>query len=133
MSTQVMDLHNAKRRISRRYKGINDIVLTCTGQHCQLIFRKGDQASRANYGNGGECTSQRRHIVMSVFPGELWSCVNLNLPSRECPKAGGGGMKKFHPKENFIFDEWRKKGFSDQYINPGTVVSFWDFVKQVCE
>jgi len=42
-------------------------------------------------------------------------------------------MKKFHPKENFIFDEWRKKGFSDQYINPGTVVSFWDFVKQVCE
>jgi hypothetical protein len=60
--------------------------------------------------------------------------VNLNLPSRDCPTAGGGGGgRKPNVKEEFILDEWRKKGFPDQDVNPGMVVSFWEFVKRVCD
>ncbi|WP_147303542.1 hypothetical protein [Rhodohalobacter sp. SW132] len=58
--------------------------------------------------------------------------VNLNLPSRDYPKAGGGGRKP-NVNEEFILDEWRKMGFPDQNLNPGMVVSFWEFVKQICD
>jgi len=58
--------------------------------------------------------------------------VNLNLPSRDCPKAGGGGGRKPNTKEEFILDEWRKKGFPGQDVNPGMVVSFWGFVRRKC-
>ena len=59
--------------------------------------------------------------------------VNLNLPARDCPTAGGGGGgRKPNVKEEFILDEWRKKGFPDQDLNPGMVVSFWEFVKEIC-
>jgi len=54
--------------------------------------------------------------------------VNLNLSSRDCLKAGGGGRRKPNAKEVLILDEWRKKRFSDQDVNPGMVVSFWEFV-----
>ena len=50
--------------------------------------------------------------------------VNLSLPSRDCPTAVGGGGRKPNTKEEFILDEWRKKGFPDQDVNPGMVVSF---------
>jgi len=59
--------------------------------------------------------------------------VNLNLPSRDCPKAGGGGGRIPNTKEEFILDEWRKKGFPDQDVKPGMVVSFWEFVKRLCD
>jgi len=57
--------------------------------------------------------------------------VNLSLPSRDCPKAGGGGRKP-KAKEEYILDEWRKKGFLEHDIKPGMVVSFWKFVKEKC-
>ena len=57
--------------------------------------------------------------------------INLNLPSRDCPKTGGGG-RKLNIKEEFILDEWRKKGFPNKDVNPGMVVSFWEFMKRVC-
>ena len=67
-------------------------------------------------------------VIFKLNCGDL----NLNLPSRDCPTAGGGGgMKKLQPKENVIIDEWRKKGFPDQDVNPGMVVSFWGFVKRL--
>ncbi|MEX1135393.1 MAG: hypothetical protein WEB89_00740 [Balneolales bacterium] len=61
--------------------------------------------------------------------------VNLNLPSRDCPKSGGGGggRRKLSAKVEHILDEWKKKGFPDKDINPGMVVSFWEFVKRVCD
>ncbi len=60
--------------------------------------------------------------------------VNLNLPSRDCPTAGGGGRgRKPNAKEEMILDEWRKLGFTDQDVKPGKVVSFWGFVKRVCD
>lgn len=60
--------------------------------------------------------------------------VNLNLPSRDCPTAGGGGGgRKPNAKEEMILEEWRKKGFPDQDLKTGMVVSFWEFVKRVCE
>ena len=58
--------------------------------------------------------------------------VNLSLPSRDCPKNGGGGGRKPNAKEEFILDEWRKNKFLDQDVNPGMVVSFWEFVKERC-
>ncbi len=57
--------------------------------------------------------------------------ININLPSRDYPKSGGGG-RKLKPKEKFILDEWNKKGFYAKDINPGMVVSFWEFVKKLC-
>ncbi|MCH8550028.1 MAG: hypothetical protein LAT80_14245 [Balneolaceae bacterium] len=36
-------------------------------------------------------------------------------------------------QEEFILDEWRKKGFSVNDGNPGMVVSFWEFLKRVCD
>lgn len=59
--------------------------------------------------------------------------VNLNLPSRDCPKSGDGGGRSPNFKEEFILDEWRKKGYPDQDINTGMVVSFWEFLKRVCD
>jgi hypothetical protein len=59
--------------------------------------------------------------------------VNLNLPSRDCPKTGGGGGRKPNATEEFILDEWSKRGFPDQDVNPGMVDSFWEFVKRVCD
>ena len=60
--------------------------------------------------------------------------VNLYLSSKDCPKSvGGGGGRKPNTKEEFILDEWRKKGFTDQDVNPGMVVSFWEFVKRLCD
>ena len=59
--------------------------------------------------------------------------VNLNLPSRDCPKSGGGGGRKPNTKEQFILGEWKKKGFPDQDVKPGMVVSFWEFVKRMCD
>jgi len=44
--------------------------------------------------------------------------VNLSLPSRDCPKNGGGGRNP-NAKEEFILYEWRKKGFSEHDIKPG--------------
>ena len=57
--------------------------------------------------------------------------VNLSLPSRDCPKAGGDGRKP-KAKEEYILDEWRKKGFLEHDIKLGMVVSFWKFVKEKC-
>lgn len=60
--------------------------------------------------------------------------VNLNLPARDCPTAGGGGGgRKPNAKEEMILEEWRKNGFPDQDVNPGMVVSFWEFVKRICD
>lgn len=61
--------------------------------------------------------------------------VNLSLPSRDCPTTGGGGggRRKLSEKVERILDEWRRKGFPDQDVNPGMVVSFWEFVKRVCD
>ena len=58
--------------------------------------------------------------------------ININLRSRDCPKTGGGGRKP-NVKEQFILDEWNKKGFPMKDINPGMVVSFWKFVKEICD
>ena len=59
--------------------------------------------------------------------------VNLNLPSKNCPNSGGGGGgRKPNAKEQIIFDEWRKKRFPEQDVNPGMVVSFCEFVKRLC-
>jgi hypothetical protein len=61
--------------------------------------------------------------------------VNLNLPSRDCPKfeGGGGGDRKLSAKEEHILDEWKKKGFPVEDVNPGMVISFWEFLKRVCD
>lgn len=59
--------------------------------------------------------------------------VNLNLSSRDCPKSGGGRGRKPNAREEYILDEWRKKGFPDKDINSGMVVSFWKFLKSVCD
>jgi len=60
--------------------------------------------------------------------------VNLNLPSRDCPKSGGGGGgRRPNNKEEYILDEWKKKGFPVKVVNPGKVVSFWEFLKRVCD
>ena len=78
----------------------------------------------------GEKKGEKICVIFQIKCGD----INLNLPSRDCPKAGGGGggRKKLHPKEDFIIDEWRKQGFSEKDINPGMVVSFWGFVKRKC-
>ena len=69
-----------------------------------------------------------------VFFNVNWGDVNLNLPSRDCPKSGGGGGGRSpNVKEEFILDEWRKKGFPMNDINPGMVVSFWEFLKRICD
>jgi len=60
--------------------------------------------------------------------------VNLNLPSRDCPTSGwNGGGRKPNAKEEIILGEWWKKGFPDRDVNPGMVVSFWKFVKRLCD
>ncbi|MCH8549930.1 MAG: hypothetical protein LAT80_13755 [Balneolaceae bacterium] len=62
--------------------------------------------------------------------------VNLNLTSRDCPKSGsgdGGGGRSPNVKEEFILDEWRKKGFPMNDVDPGMVVSFWEFLKRLCD
>lgn len=60
--------------------------------------------------------------------------VNLNLPSRDCPTTGGGGGgRKPNAKEERILEEWRNKGFPDKDVNPGMVVSFWEYVKWKCD
>jgi hypothetical protein len=60
--------------------------------------------------------------------------INLSLPSRDCPKSvDGGGGRPPNVKEEFILDEWKKKGFSVNDVNPGMVVSFWEFLKQLCD
>jgi hypothetical protein len=58
--------------------------------------------------------------------------VNLNLPSKDCSTSGGGGRRKPNAKEEIILDEWRKKGIPEHDVNPGMVVSFWEFVKRLC-
>lgn len=59
--------------------------------------------------------------------------LNLNLPSKDCPTSGGsGGGRKPNAKEEIILEEWRKKGFPEHDVNPGRVVSFWEFVKRLC-
>ena len=72
---------------------------------------------------------ERFYVLFKVNCGD----VNLILPSRDCPTAGGGGGgRKPNAKEEFILDEWKNKGFPDQDINPGMVVSFWGFVSRKC-
>jgi hypothetical protein len=59
--------------------------------------------------------------------------VDLNLPSRDCPKPSGGGSRKLSTKEKNILDEWKKKGFPLNDLNPGMVISFWEFLKKICD
>jgi len=60
--------------------------------------------------------------------------VNINLTSRDCAKSYGGGVgRPPNVKEEFILDEWRKKGFPLNDINPGMVISFWEFLKKICD
>jgi len=71
-------------------------------------------------------------VILKVNCGD----VNLSLPSRDCPTAGGGGGgggRKPNAKEEMILKEWRKNGFHDQDVNSGMVVSFWEFVKRLCD
>lgn len=68
-------------------------------------------------------------VLFKINCGDL----NLNLPSKDCPASGGsGGGRKPNAKEEIILEEWRKKRFPDQDVNPGMVVSFWEFVKRLC-
>lgn len=58
--------------------------------------------------------------------------VNLRLKSRDCSKSTGGS-RPLNNKEQHIVDEWTQKGFPNKDINPGMVVSFWEFLKRTCE
>lgn len=59
--------------------------------------------------------------------------VNLRLASRDCNSARGGQPRYFSRKEELIIDNWRQKGFSEKGVSTGMVVSFWEFLKRVCD
>jgi len=79
----------------------------------------------------GECKAQKGKKICVLFKVNCGD-VNLELPSRDCPTAGGGGGRKPNAKEVIILDEWRKKVFPEQDINQWMVVSFCEFVKRKC-
>ncbi|MCC5905751.1 MAG: hypothetical protein JJU13_06085 [Balneolaceae bacterium] len=76
---------------------------------------------------------RREGEIICVFFKVNCGDVNLNLHSRDCPKSGGGGGRRPNDKEEFILDEWKKKGFSVNDVTSGMVVSFWQFLKQICD
>jgi hypothetical protein len=82
-----------------------------------------------------EQINNRRHIGQSICVIFKIRCgdVDVSLSGGDCPGSGNGQpIDSFNDRTQQVIRKWQDKGFGEEPVKAGMVISFWEYVSKRC-